>query len=182
MIIKFTAQEIKKCQEFANSMDTGFYATRNQFNKEKRVLDQIVGKVGELAAFSYFKEKGINTTEPDFAIYGKSKKSWDFDLKGKDINLHVKTQAKSQGERYGVSWVFEKTDRHVFRDVSDNDYVCFVSVDLDNKCAEIKSVVALKELHQRELFKPMKLAYLTSKSAIYFDDLKGSLKEKLFVK
>lgn len=182
MLIKFKPQDIKKCQEFANSVDTRFYATRSQYNNEKRIKDQIIGKLGELAIFAYFKAKNIELTFPDFKIYDKSKKSWDFDLKGKDFNLHVKSQAIYQSKKYGESWIFENSDRHIFKDISDNDYVCFVIVDLDNKVAEIKSIVQLQELHEKCLFKKPKLSYLTSKSAIYFQDLRSILKDKLFIK
>lgn len=182
MIIKFTSQDVTKCQEFANKIDTGFYATRNQSNNEKRIKDQIVGKLGELATFIYFKDKAVELTQPDFKLYSKAEKSWDFDLKGDGINLHVKSQAIEQAKRYGESWIFQNQDKHIFRDVSDKDYVCFVTVDLDRQSAEIKSIVKLEDLHKQDLFKKPKLAHLTSKSAVYFTDLKNTLKDKLLVK
>ncbi len=182
MIIKFTSQEIKHCQEFANSIDTGFYATRNQFNKEKRTKDQVIGKLAEFAVHSFFKEKEMEVTKPDLQIYNKSKKSWDFDLKGKDLNLHVKSQSVEQGKKYGISWIFENSDKHIFRDIGSNDYVCFVIVDLDKQVGEIKSIVKLQKLHESELFKKPKLAYLTTKSAVYLDDLTSSFKDLISIK
>lgn len=182
MFVKFTQQEIEKCQEFANKIDTRFYATRNQSNNDKRIKDQIFGKLGEIATFNSFKDKGIELTEPDFNIYGKNKKSWDFDLKGKDLNLHVKSQSISQSKKYGESWMFERNDRHVFKDISENDYVCFVIIDQDNKIAEIKAIVKLTDLHKYNLFEKPKLSYLTSKSAVYFTSLQKSFKENLFCK
>jgi len=182
MIIRFTPQDIKKCRDFSNKIDTGFYATRNQFNKEKRIKDQIIGKLGELATFMYFKNKNIEISQPDFKLYDKANKSWDFDLKGDNLNIHVKSQSVDQGKKYGVSWIFQNEDKHIFRDVSDNDYVCFVSIDLSQASGEIKSIVKLTDLHKKDLFKKPKLAYLTSKSAIYMDDLKSSLKNNLFAK
>jgi hypothetical protein len=182
MIIKFTSQDIKKCQDFANKIDTGFYATRNQFNNEKRIQDQIIGKIAEIVVFSYFKEKGIETTPPDFNIYKKSKKSWDHDIKNQELNLHIKSQSVEQAKKYGTSFVFEKTDKKIFKEYSDKDYVCFVSVDLTNQSAEIKSILKLEDLHKNNLFKPMKLAHLTSKSAVYFDDVKLTFKDNLLAK
>lgn len=182
MIIKFNKQDLQTCEEFANNIKTGFYATRNQFNNEKRIKDNIIGKLGELAIFYYFKNKNVELTQPDFKIYSASKKSWDYDLKGTDLNLHVKSQSIEQGKKYGVSWIFENTDRHIFKEVLDSDYVCFVVVDLNNASAEIKSIIKLTDLHHKELFKKPKLAYLTTKSAVYFDDIKQTLKDNLCVK
>lgn len=182
MIIKFSNQDVKKCQDFANKIDTAYYATRRQTNNEKRVKDQIIGKLGEVATYVYFKSKGIELTQPDFKLYSKAEKSWDFDLKGQDINLHVKSQAIYQAKKYGESWIFQNEDKHIFKDVSENDYVCFVLVDPDNNSAEVKSVVKLNELHSKNLFKKPKLIHLSSKSAVYFEDLKSSLKENLFAK
>lgn len=182
MIIKLSKQDIERCRQFAETIDTGFYATRNQFNNDKRIKDQIIGKLGELAIFNYFASKDIKISEPDFKIYGKSKKSWDFDLKNADFNIHVKSQSVEQGKRYGISWIFQDQDKHVFKDVSENDYVCFVLVDLANSYADIKSIVKLSDLHTNALFKAPKLAYLTSKKAVYFEDLQISFKSKLFNK
>lgn len=182
MIIKFSTQDISKCKEFANKIDTAYYATRRQTNNEKRIKDQIIGKLGEIATYVYFKSKGIELTQPDFKLYSKAEKSWDFDLKGQGINLHVKSQAIYQARKYGESWIFQNEDKHIFKDVSDNDYVCFVLVDPDKGTAEVKSVAKLAELHSNNLFKKPKLIHLSSKSAVYFEDLKSSLKENLFAK
>lgn len=182
MIIKFSPADIKKCQDFANSIDTSFYATRNQFNADKRVRDNIIGKLGEIAVFNYFKEKNVELTEPDFKIYSRNKKSWDYDLKGKDLNLHVKSQSVEQGQRYSVSFVFENTDKHIFKEYSENDYVCFISVDLNKKEAEIRAITKLQDLHDKKLFGKPKLAYLTTKAVVYFDTLKDVLKDNILAK
>ena len=172
-MIKFSSKDIEKCQTFAKSIDTSFYASRNQSNNEKRIKDQYVGKLGEIAVFIYFKENCIEVSEPDFKIYEKSKKSWDYDLKGKDINIHVKTQNVEQGKKFGGSFIFEKSDRLIFKDHKENDYVCFVSIDLKENVAEIKSILSLKTLHGLNLFKKPKLDYLISKCAIYFSDIRN---------
>lgn len=182
MLIKLSNQDMKKCQDFANSIDTGFYATRNQFNAEKRIKDSIIGKAGEIACFNFFKLQGIEVSFPDFKIYDKSKKSWDHDLKNSQINIHVKTQNIEQSKKYGQSWIFENSDKSIFKEYADNDYVCFVIMDPKNQSAEIKAVLKLKDLHSKNIFKKPKLAYLTTKSAIYFDELSISFKNNLFDK
>lgn len=182
MLIKLTPEDAAKCYEFASKIDTGFYATRGQLNNTKRIRDQFCGKIGELAAYRYFQSKGIELSQPDFEIYGRNKKSWDYDMKGDGINLHCKSQLVEQGNRYGISYIFENTDKHIFKEYSANDYVCFVSVNLEKKEAEIRAVVKLQDLHDKKLFALPKLAYLRTKAAVYYDDLKKSLKDNLFAK
>ncbi len=182
MIIKFTEEELKLCQDFASKINTDFYASRGQKNNDKRTQDQLCGKLAEIAVFSYFKAKGIETTPPDFNIYTKAKKSWDHDIKNQELNLHIKSQNVEQAKKYGTSFVFEKSDKKIFKEFSNKDYVCFVSIDLPNRSAEIKSILKLEDLHKHNLFKPMKIEYLTSKSAIYFDDVKAIFKDNLLAK
>lgn len=175
MLIKFSQDDLKKCQKFAEEIDTGYYSSRGQFNNAKRIKDQAIGKLGEVAVFSYLKEKKIELTEPDFQIYGKNKKSWDYDLKettNSHRNLHIKSQSSEQGEKYSISWIFQKEDRHIFKDYTENDYVAFTSINLEKENAEIKAIVSVANLHKLYLFKAPKLAYLNSKLAIYYDSLK----------
>lgn len=171
MKIEFSDKDIEKCHKFATSIDTRFYASRAQFNNEKRIKDQIVGKLSELVAYRFLDSKGIKTSEPDFKIYEKKDKSWDFDMKSKEYNFHVKGQNIEQGRRYGVSWIFQDGDKHIFKEYSDKDYVCFVSIDLEKKIGEIRGVVSIPELHKRKLFKMPKLEYLKTKRAVYMADL-----------
>jgi hypothetical protein len=181
MIIKFTQPEIDQVLDFANKIDTSYYAKRSQFDNEKRKQDQIVGKLGEVAVYNYLKEKYSEITAPDFQIYKKNEKSWDFDLKGNEKNVHCKSQNISQSKRYGQSWIFQKGngvnrhyDKEVFDRLSTNQYVSFILVDLDKYEAEIKAIVTLDFLHKKDMFKlPMleKLRF-ANKVAVYYNDLK----------
>jgi hypothetical protein len=177
----FTEEELSKCKSFAESIDTSFYATRNQFNPEKRKTDQIIGKLGEILTYNYLLDKVQNLTYPDFNIYEKSKKSWDFDLKGNDSNIHVKSQNIVQAKNYGQSWIFQagngknkNYDKEIFDQISPNQYVSFCLIDLGNKCGEIKSILKLSTLHDNKLFKLPKLEKLqvANKLAVYFSDIK----------
>ncbi len=171
MQIPITKEDLQKCKDFANAIDTGYYATRAQFNNEKRIKDQIVGKLSELVAFKYLQMKKIEASEPDFNIYDKKKKSWDFDMKSVDYNFHVKGQNIEQGKRYGTSWIFQDGDKHIFKEYSNKDYVFLVSVDLNKMMGDIKAVASIEELHELDLFKSPKLDYLKSKRAVYLEDL-----------
>lgn len=180
MIIKFSNEDFKKCEEFANKIDTSYYATRNQFNQKKKIKDQQIGKLGELAVFSFFQEKKIKLTAPDFNLYDKTKKSWDFDLKNNEINLHVKSQDVKQGAKYGTSWIFQQGDKKIFKDYSEIDWVSFVSVDLEKKHATIQAIIRLDDLHKSNIFKEPQLEYLkNNKKAIYLTDLQKIFKKPI---
>lgn len=176
----FTQEEIDKCKSFSESVDTSFYARRSQFNEEKRKKDSFVGKLGEIAVYNYLKSKINNLNYPDLNIYSAREKSWDFDLKGESVNLHVKTQDLEQGERYGVSWIFQygngknsHYDKEIFDKLTPNQYVAFVSLCLHEKYAIIRSIVNLDFLHENKLFGLPKLDHLkkANKKAVYLKDI-----------
>lgn len=181
MHIKFTNEEIQKCLDFANKIDTSYYAKRSQFDNDKRKQDQIVGKLGEIATYNYLIGKYPTMSYPDMQIYEKKNKSWDFDLKANNINLHVKSQNIVQSQKYGISWIFQKGngvnrhyDKEIFDRVSPNQYVSFVLVDDKKYQAEIKAVVELEFLHKKDLFKLPVLEKLrvANKVAVYYNDIK----------
>jgi len=165
----FEKEDLDICTKFSEEVDTSFYSKRNQFDNTKRKADTKIGKLGELAVYYHFKDKNISY--PDFKIYSAKEKSWDYDLKTKNENIHVKSQETLQGAKYGISWIFQLEDKHI-KNYNDNDYVAFVSVNLLNKSAEIKSIMSVKSLHEKQLFKKPILNKLNSKSAVYFEDLK----------
>ncbi len=181
MEIKFTQEEIDQCNDFANKIDTSYYATRSQTDNNKRRHDQVIGKLGEIAVFNSLKEKHPSLGPPDFRIFSKKEKSWDFDLKGDGISLHVKSQDIKQSKKYGESWIFQKGngvnrnyDKEIFDRLSPNQYVSFVVVNLNENCATIKAIVDLDFLHKKELFKEPVLEKLrfANKMAVYFRDMK----------
>lgn len=172
--IIFTQAQLNQCREFAENINTSYYANRKQTDQEKRKLDQIIGKLGEIATHETLKAKFPDLTLPDFNIYEAKKKSWDFDMKADGLNLHVKSQSLTQGAKYGVSWIFQAQDKHIQDLKIQNQYVSFVSVDMDKKHALVRCIPALETLHSNALFKAPKLLNLSynNKLAVYFDDLK----------
>ncbi len=169
---KFTLTHLQEAEDFCNAVNTSLYARRNQWDADKRKLDAKIGKLGELAVYELLKDKYSDLTYPDLKIYAAKQKSWDFDLKTKDINLHVKCQNIVQGKRYGESWIFQNEDKHIFKEHCDKDYVAFVTVDMIANVAYIKSILPVQVLHDKNLFKKPKLDKLFNKSAVYFDDIK----------
>jgi hypothetical protein len=172
MQIKLSYEDYAKCDDFANNVNTSFYATRNQFSAEKRILDSKIGKLGELTSYYALKEIYKDISYPDFKIYKAREKSWDYDMKSSLYNFHIKTQDINKSKLYGESWIFQLEDKHVFKEYKDNDYVVFVQLDLKNKIGEIRNIVSVKSLHDLKLFKKPVLAKLASKAAVYYEDIK----------
>jgi len=170
--IIFSNEDVFKCKQFSESVDTTLYIQRNQFDAIKRSADSMIGKLGELTVYYSLKDKYPNISYPDFKIYSAKQKSWDFDLKDEKFNLHVKTQESLQASKFGESWIFQNEDKHVFKIFSENDYVAFVGVNLFQKYGIIKQILPISLLHKMNLFKKPILAKLTSKSAVYFEDIK----------
>jgi len=171
-MIKLTNQEIYEIQNFVEKSEVNFYSTRNQFDVNKKKNDIKIGKCGEYIVYKYFNKKYPTITKPDFNIYEKYDKSWDYDLKTDKYNIHVKSQDYSSSKLFGISWIFEKSDKHIFQNYGDNDWVCFVLVNINNYTGKILKLVKIKTLHEKNLFKSPKLNKLKTKLAVYFSDLK----------
>jgi hypothetical protein len=171
--ISFTKEDIEICTNFSKKVDTSLYINRNQFDENKRIIDSRNGKLGELITYYYLIDKYPNISYPDFNIYNIKDKSWDYDLKEDNFNLHVKTQEYLQSQKFGESWIFQNEDKHIFKTYNNNDYVSFVLLNYIQKFATIKAIVPVSLLHEKQLFKKTILNYLTTKSAVYFEDIIG---------
>ena len=176
----FTAEELEKCEDFANNVDTSFYARRNQWDVNKRKIDARIGKLGEIAVYRSLIDKYPGLTYPDFKIYKPREKSWDFDLKHEKFNLHVKTQETLQATKFGESWIFQfgdgkkrNYDREIFDRTSPNQFIAFVKLNLLEGYGLVRAIVSLDLLHDKKLFaEPVldKLKY-ANKVAVYYKDL-----------
>lgn len=179
-IINIKKQWIEKAAEFAEKSigtNIGIYAKRNQFNPEKGKADNRNGKIGEIVAHSFLLPKFPDITTPDFEVYAAKNKSWAKDLSSTKANkvFGVKSQTIESAKKYGESWVFQNEDAgvHGKTDKSDDgNFILFVLLDLTEKLGYVRAAVKVKWIHENGLFKPMKLAHLTSKKAVYYDDLK----------
>ena len=104
------------CEKFAYEVNpTTKYADCGQNDMNKRLTDNIIGKVGEFAAYTELcalgKEYGFITTPPDTKIYKGRQKSWRADML---INcadgylcVAVKAQSLSQALKYSFSGTFQ---------------------------------------------------------------------------
>jgi len=177
------------CKKFAeDSYPTHkhHYAKRNQFNKEKIIEQITIGKLSEFTVYQSLKDKYIDITVPDTEVYVGRKKSFDFDMKATDLNLHIKGQLAESAKQYGQSWIFQWSgtgdghcDKEIFYPKTPNQYVAFVL--MSKNVADVQAIVSLDFLHKKELFKLPKLQYLhNTKRAVYWDDLKLFSKEELW--
>ena len=178
--IIFSSEDMQKCIEFSEQADTSLYAQRNQWDALKRTADSKIGKLGELTVYYFLKEKYPKITYPDFKIYPAKQKSWDFDLKHTDFNLHVKTQESMQSSKFGESWIFQfgnGKDRHydkeIFDRITPNQYIAFVKINLMKNEGEVRAIVSLDMLHDNKLFSLPVLEKLqqANKLAVYYKDL-----------
>ena len=179
-----TEDTFNKCAAFAEASvgsNADRYARRNQSNIEKITQDIRTGKLGEELVYEVLSKQFPNLTKPDHAIYEKKNKSWAPDLTDPDTGkvIAVKTQELKSETAYGRSWVFQHrvgknydSDKGIFGEKNDNHYVAFVSVNSVKRVGDIRGIVKVSWLHEKELFKPMKLQHLqNNKKAVYYSDL-----------
>jgi hypothetical protein len=139
MIYNITLKERETVEKFADARSKDsceFYKfKRGAFKRE----DIVCGAMGELAAYAFCMEQGIEVSEPDFTIH--TNKSFGADLIDEDngIHFHVKAQSKQSVAAYGNSYLFQKTDklvRNVLPEGEQHWIICCI-VDLDNDVVEI---------------------------------------------
>lgn len=166
----------------ANSVKTSidFYATRGQSDLKKVTWDIRNGKLAEEISYSLLSQTFPNLSTPDYQIYQDKQKSWDADLKNDKVQIAVKSQDKKTAERFGLSWVFSKNDTNVFDKQDQQHYACFVMLDLERSLGVLKAIVSIEWLKKNNLFKPLRKQNLSSKVAVYYDDLKKFLPEQLW--
>ncbi len=173
----------QKCDKFAKDSvltSADKYARRNQFDIEKIKKDIRNGKLGEQGVCNLLREKFPQLSDPDYEIYSKKDKSWAPDLNDPSgIRIAVKSQDIDSSINYGESWVFQyggggkyDCDTGVFKEVDENHYVAFNALNSPKRFGIIRAIVKIKWLHEKKLFKEMKVHQLRgNKLAVYYEDL-----------
>lgn len=167
--IKITDNQRAKAEAFADARtETSLYEKRGGFKR----LDILVGAVGELGAYKYFKKRGFtNMAKPDFKIYDKKNKSFDADLSDGKRHFHVKAQSQVSIKRYGHSWLMQRFDP-VLTKYKYNHYMIPCAVDLEKNEVTIFGCISFKAIkdggHLGECRHP---AFRNTKVAIYLDSL-----------
>jgi len=176
MIIKLTEEEYDTCSKFAGEVvetNKDCYARRNQENVPKIIDDIKVGKLAEVACKKLLVARGMTiTTDVDFAIYGKKKKSFSSDLVAtsgsKEWLFHVKCMKEGTASRFGLSWSFQVQDSIVF-DPSENDYLMLCQLN-DYFSVDVKTVTLARNVV--DCWKDPKLTKLHGiKKVLYWSDL-----------
>ncbi len=177
-MIQLTIEDLKMCNDFADlvfSTNQDMYRRRNQSNPVK-IKNQInIGKLCELAVHRFL----AGSSEPDFGIYKKSKKSFDADLTYKGFKLHVKGQDSIAAASYGTSWVFTYSSSGGSLDPllvkqTEEDLVAFVLIDMSTLVCDIKCIMKAKEI-VNVMSLPRILSLYQSKRVVYLENLKGDL-------
>jgi hypothetical protein len=163
------AQEfaIKRCDE-----EQSLYQRRGAFKEE----DIIIGAMAELGVYRFLRSQGIKVTKPDFKIYAAYKKSYAPDMKAGMRFFHVKGQSLFSANRYGKSWLMQRTDPLV-KDPKTGHYICPCVVDLKRGTVSIYGVIPAKSLvSQGCIGECMVPSFRHSKVAIYYDIIRSNLK------
>lgn len=182
----FSTELYDKCVEFANnsiSLSEDQYARRGQdINKRDLIINQLInGKLGEELVSECYSDYYNHLTQPDYFIYDKSEKNWDEDLVDKNANVRiaVKTKDRNDANRWGASWIFEKTDKKIFApNIDPNQYVCLVVVDRDLLQGRMLACVQLQWLHDNNMFEKPDRDYLTTKLTVRYNTMLAKISSK----
>lgn len=170
-----------KCIDFAETridMSSKLYSYRGKTSREKMVEDIVVGTMGEYAVYNYLKSQNVITCKPDTKIYENRRKSYDADLVGPDIKVHVKSQSVDSAKKYGNSWLLQKTDK-VIKDPGCNEYFAFCEVDVDTRKVRILGIVKCRDIVKNELLGECKVPYFRhSKVALYMSEICDKLSKR----
>ena len=159
-------EAVKRAWSFANKViSTVNYADSNQHQTKKILDDHFVSKLGEEACKKVLLEF-TNVRGPDYTIYDARQKNWDDDLIVDNIGVAVKTQRRTNANKYSLSWTFQcgQKRRDIILDKPDA-WVIFVEYDDTHpyQC-NVYPPYQIKELK----FGEPKLEYLKqSKKVIY---------------
>lgn len=173
-LIQLTEGDRKLVEDFADKvLVTDVYGFRNgQYDKERRKEQHIGSKLAELATFRYITSLGFECSEPDFTIHQRTKKSWEPDMRLKTGEpIHVKSQDTKSANKYGLSWIGEKSDKELYDKAT--GYVSLCLVDLNTSIVYIHGLPTAFFLKFNNLFsEPVLKKHRDKKFAIYFDHLK----------
>ncbi len=142
------------------------------------IQDIATGKLGELAVSRMCRGYGLDVGRPDFEVYSRQKKSYDADLNGSGIRIHVKSQGADSASRYGISWILQygglsgtgHQDK-LFRVRSPKDFLapCLVK----EKTVHIFGIIKVNKLFENDMIDmPSNPWFAQTKRAIFFDKIK----------
>lgn len=176
--VHLSPEAVERARAFAEAVtDTVNYQDSNQTKKKKIQDDHWVSKLGEEAVRRVFEDRQCVVEGPDYAVYDARQKSWAADLKINTLEVAVKTQRRSAGNRYDLSWTFQDSPGR--RDpilAMPEAWVCLVVYE-DLKPGFEFLVYPLRKI-KHLIFEAPRLSRLVGKKqAVYLDTLQ---KHKIF--
>lgn len=179
MILTITPYMDQKCFEFATAREkeSAYYHRRGAFKFE----DVYAGALGEVAAYNFLHSQGILVKKPDFTIQSVKQKSFNADLSDGTSHFHIKSQTGQSEALYGRSWILQRKDPLLNKDLVNNFLVPTV-VNLEAKSVEILGIIDINAIIEKRLIGECRLKWFQrDKVAIYWSDLSAGLtREELY--
>ncbi|HET9907833.1 MAG TPA: hypothetical protein VFQ23_14375 [Anaerolineales bacterium] len=171
-VVHLSPEAVARAAAFAEAViDTVNYRDSNQALKKKIRDDHYISKLGEEAVSTIFKSRNCEVKGPDYDIYAGKQKSWSADLVINALDVAVKTQRRSAGNRYGLSWTFQDSPRRrdPILDLPDA-WVCLVV--FEDLKPDLEFVVYPLRRIKQLIFEPPRLSKLLGKKqAVYLETL-----------
>ena len=167
-------REAKQFATKRGEQNLALYEKRGGFKKE----DLISGAMAELAVFRLLKDAGIKVGKPDFTIHATRTKSYDADLTDGVHKFHVKGQTLESKERYGASWIMQRTDP-IINKPERMHYLVPCTVDIYTGRVEIYGILSIMSLVDQGCIGECKLEWFRkTKVALYLDHIEGVLSKR----
>lgn len=185
---------VDECYDFAEKQYiTSFekYKEREQYDKDKIILDIANGKIGEFGAYEYLCNKGYQCSKPDLNIYKSNEKKFDADLNCAGVGVCVKSQSKEQADRFGLSWTIQRggnggnnTDKILKRGCDDYLFIgTMIIYNDDSVYVDIKTIIRVGDLFKFQLLEEPKSPKLIGiKYAVYYDTISRKVPNYFIVK
>jgi hypothetical protein len=176
-VIRIPADAKKRASEFAKAVTaTVNYKDSNQSVQAKIQDDHFVSKLGEEAVRILFEGRECSVVGPDYGVYEARRKSWAADLRVNGLDVAVKTQRRSAGNRYDVSWTFQDSPERRDPILDDPDaWVCLVVY--EDLQEDVCLVYPLRKIKQLIFERPRLAKLVGKKKAVYLETL---IKNKVF--
>jgi hypothetical protein len=151
--------------------DVELYKKRGGFKE----IDIVSGAMAELAVYRFLKEKGLSVKFPDLSIHDTNKKSYDADLTDGLHKFHVKGQTLESKEKYGASWLMQRSDPIINKPKRLN-YLIPCTVCTDTGRVEIYGIISIMALVDNGCIGECKVPWFQkTKVALYMDHIEGIL-------
>lgn len=169
--------DMKRAKKFADereAADTSLYARRGGFKK----VDIVSGAMAELAVYRVLKEYDVEISFPDFKIYETRDKSYSSDLTDGLHHFHVKGQTLESKQRYGPSWLMQKSDP-LINNPQRLNYLVPCTVCTETGRVEIYGIFSILSLIQNNCVGECKVPWFNkTKVAFYLDHIEPIFTQK----